>query len=99
MLSGDELMGNLKNDKYKDRTRAGLLGPTWGTANRMADIISALCSNEWNKADQTKAVRMIPYANSSWTYWMSKSASDALATHFNLPQTRSQARAIKGASQ
>lgn len=91
LLSGGNLLGDLKNDKYKDRTRAGLLGPAWGTGNRMADIISAIASNEWNENDAKKAARMLPYANASWTWWMSKSLIEGL----HLPKTRAQARALK----
>jgi len=88
ILSGDKLLGNLKNDRYTDRTRSGLLGPTWGTANRMADIIDAIASGEWNEADAKKAARMIPFANATWTYWMSQKVIEGL----NLPKTRAQAR-------
>jgi hypothetical protein len=94
LFTDDSLLHNLKNDKYKDRTRAGLLGPAWGTANRMADVAEAIASNEWNKADAKKAVRMIPFANASWTYWMSQKLIDSL----NIPDTRGQAKALKGVS-
>lgn len=91
VLTGDRLLDNLKNDKYKDRTRAGLLGPAWGTVNRMADIFGAAASGEWNKSDMNKAARMIPFANASWTYWMSKKLTDSL----DIPDTRAQAHALK----
>jgi hypothetical protein len=94
LFTDDTLLGNLKSDKYKDRTRAGLLGPAWGTANRIADVVEAAGSGEWNKADMNKAVRMIPFANSSWTYWMSKKLIDSTS----FPDTRAQARALKGVS-
>lgn len=95
LLTGDRLLGNLKNDKYKDRTRAGLLGPAWGTANRMADIISALGSNEMNEADAKKMARMIPFANASWTFNMTRKLIEGL----ELPKTRSQAHALKELNQ
>lgn len=97
VLSGDRLMGNLKSDKYKDRTRAGLLGPAWGTANRLADITGMMASGEWNKSDVNKAVRMLPFANATWTYWMSKKLTDTLGA--NLPNNRNQAHALKEMSQ
>ncbi len=92
LMTGDLLLGNLRSDKNKDRTRAGLLGPTWGTVNRFADIISAAGSGEWNEADMKKAARMIPFANASWTWWMSKYAIESL----ELPRNRAAARARKG---
>jgi hypothetical protein len=94
IISGGTLLGDLKSDKYKDRTRAGLLGPAWGTANRMADIISALAHNEMNETDAKKMARMIPFANASWTYWMSKHLVESLG----LPKTRREAHALKEAS-
>lgn len=92
VFSAGNLLGDLKNDKYRDRTRAGLLGPGWGTANRMFDIISAIGSGEWNEADAKKAARMIPVANASWTWMMSQSLIESLG----LPKTRAQAHALKG---
>jgi len=92
LLTGDQLLGNLRSDKYKDRTRAGLLGPAWGTVNRMADIISALASGEMNEADAKKMARMLPFANASWTWWMSKHLVESLG----LPKTRAEAKALKG---
>lgn len=95
ILTGDRMMGDLKNDKYKDRTMTGLLGPGWGTANRIKDVISALGSGEWNEADAKKAARMIPFANASWTFWMSKKLIEGL----ELPKTRRQAHALKEINQ
>ena len=94
LISGDALLGNLRSDKFKDRTRAGLLGPAWGTVNRMADIISALGSGEMNENDAKKMARMIPFANASWTWWMSKHLIESLG----LPKTRADAKARKEAS-
>jgi len=91
LISGGNLMGNLRSDKYKNRTRAGLLGPTWGTVNRMIDIIDALSSNEMNEADAKKMARMIPGANASWTTLMSQYIVESLG----LPKTRRQAKASK----
>lgn len=91
IVSGDTLLGDLKNDKYKDRTRAGLLGPSFGQANRMADVISAAASGEMNKADLKKMARMIPIVNASWTWWMSKKLIEGL----EIPETRAQAKAQK----
>lgn len=91
LITGGSLLGNLQSDKYKNRTRAGLLGPTWGTLNRMADIIEALASNELNEADAKKMARMIPFANASWTSWMSNQLVEGL----DLPKTRADAHAAK----
>jgi hypothetical protein len=92
LLTGSRLLGDLRSDKYKDRTRAGLLGPAWGTFNRLADVIGAAGSGEWNKSDMTKAARMLPFTNASWIYWMDKKFIDSM----NIPQTRAQAHVLKG---
>lgn len=91
LLIDSAFLRNLKNDKYRDRTRAGLLGPAFGKANSLVDIVGALATNEWNQADAKKAARMLPIANASWGYWMSKKYIESTS----LPKTRSQARALK----
>lgn len=95
VLTGDRLLGDLRSDKYKDRTRAGLLGPSWGSFNRLVDVIDAAGTGEWNKADMNKTARMLPFANATWTYWMSKKLIDSL----NIPKNRAQAHALKGINQ
>src|SRR5690242_1596445 len=91
ILTSNDLLGNLRSDKYKDRTRAGLLGPVWGTANRMANIVDALANGEMNEADAKKMARMIPYANASWLAGMSNKLIEGLG----LPKNRAAARARK----
>lgn len=92
ILSGGNILGDLKSDKYRDRTRVGLLGPAFGQANRMFDVISAAASNEMNEADAKKMARMVPFANTPWTWWMSRKLVEGL----ELPKTRAQAKNQKG---
>jgi len=91
ILTGDRLLEDLKNDRYVDRTRAGLLGPSWGKMNQMADIIGAASYNEMNQADLKKMARMLPMFNASWTWWMSKDVIEGL----NIPKTRAEAKRQK----
>jgi len=84
IMTGKRLLADLKNDKYRDRSRVGLLGPAWGDINTMADIIGAASSGEMNEADALKMARMVPPFSSPWTYWMSK----AVVENFGLPKTR-----------
>lgn len=91
LIAGGKLLGKLKNDRYKDRTRVGLLGPGFGKANQLADVVTALASGEWNENDAKKAARMIPFVNSSWTWWMSQSLIESIG----LPKTRADARTKK----
>jgi hypothetical protein len=91
VFTGGRLLQDLKSDKYRDRTRVGLLGPSFGLANRMADVIDAASTGEMNENDAMKMARMIPFANTPWTWWMSKKLVEGL----ELPKTRSQAHAQK----
>jgi hypothetical protein len=95
LLTGNALLGNLRSDKYVDRTRAGLLGPAWGQGNRILDVISAAASGEWNKADMNKAARMLPYINSSWLAGLDKKLIDSTS----FPENRRQAHALKESNQ
>jgi len=89
LISDDRLLGDLKNDKYRDRMRSGALGPVWGTSNRMADIISALSTGEMNQQDAKQMARMLPIFGSVWGYNMSQKLIDNLG----LPPTRAAAKA------
>ncbi len=93
IASGGSILENIKgSDRYKDRTRAGLLGPSFGQANRMLDVISAAGHNEMNETDLKKMFRMIPVMNSTWGWGMSKKLAESL----ELPKNRSEAKALKG---
>lgn len=89
LISSNRLLGDLKNDRYTDRLRTGFLGPAYGKANQLADVIGAAATGEWNKADMNTAARMLPWANASWGQQISKKITDSL----DFPQTRSAARA------
>lgn len=91
LISNDRLLGDLKNDKYRDRMRVGALGPVFGTANRLADIFSALSSNEMNQKDAEQMARMLPITGSMWGYYMSKT----LIENLGLPPNRAAAAAEK----
>jgi len=92
LISGGTLLRDLKNDKYRDRSRAGLLGPAFGDVNSMLDFFSALSSNEMNEYDALKMARMTPPMNSIWTYGM----SSAVIKAFGWPKTREIAHRQKG---
>jgi hypothetical protein len=89
LVSGDRLLGDLKNDKYANRMSVGALGPVFNTANRMNNIFSALASGEFNAQDANQMARMLPIAGTLWGYQMSKTMIDKLG----LPPTRTAAHA------
>lgn len=91
LISGDRLLGDLKNDKYRDRMRIGAFGPVVSTANRMANIFDSLASGEFNQQDANQMARMLPITGSAWGYYMSKMLIDKL----ELPPTRGAAHAEK----
>lgn len=92
LLSGDRLLGDLKNDKYRNRMRIGAFGPVVGTANRLGNILESLASGEFNQQDANQMARMLPIAGSVWGYNMSQMLIDKLG----LPPTRAAARAKEG---
>lgn len=83
VLTKGGLLGDLKNDKYRDRTRVGLLGPAWGDVNNLADSFGAFATGTMSEQDALKMARMVPPFNTVWTYWMSK----AVIEQFGLPKT------------
>jgi hypothetical protein len=95
LLTGGHLLGDLRSDKYVDRTRAGLLGPTWGQGNRLLDVFIAGASGEWNKNDLNKAARMIPILNSFWLQGLDKKVIDGTT----YPENRREAHALKEINQ
>lgn len=94
LMSDDKLLGQLKNDKYHNRLRSGSAGVVFGTANRLANIIDAMASGEWNKQTQMDAAKMLPVFGSLAGYNMSRKFTESL----DIPETRAQARALKGTS-
>jgi hypothetical protein len=89
LLSGDRILGDLKNDKYRNRMRIGAFGPVVGTVNRMGNIFDALASGEMNQKDALEMAKMLPVTGSIWGYNLSKMLIDKLG----LPPTRRAAQA------
>lgn len=85
LLSGGSLMGKLKNDKYRDRTRLGLLGPTASNSNKLFNFVTAMATGDMNQKDVMGMASMIPVVNSLYGYNASKHIIDS----FGLPKQRS----------
>ncbi len=88
IFTGGTLLGNLKNDRYQDRTMAGLLGASAGIANDIYSILGAVFSGEMNHSDAQKAMKLIPYTQLTEFRALSNYAVDSL----EIPKTRAQAR-------
>lgn len=90
VFSGGTLLGNLKNDRYRDRTMAGLLGPSAGIANDLYSIAGMISSGEINQSDVNKMVRLLPFTQTTEL----RGLSNKLVESLELPQTRGEARAM-----
>lgn len=92
LISGGVLnknfLGNLKNDRYRDRTLAGVLGPAAGVGQDLYAVLGMMASGELNQADINKLVRLIPFTQISELRGLSNKAVESL----NYPATRYQAR-------
>ncbi len=88
MLSDDRLMGDLKNDKYRNRIRVGL-GTTGGaTVNRMMDVLSMVASGNYNEKDIKTLAHMTAISGSMYGRYV----SDKIIEGLGVPKTASQAR-------
>lgn len=85
LISGGTLLAELKNDKYYDRTRIGVLGPAASNTNKLFNFVSALATGNMNEQDATGMASMIPIANSLYGY----NASQHIIQSFGLPKHRS----------
>ena len=70
-LSDDRLMGDLKNDKFRNRTGIGASSAVFGTANRLWNFTSALATGEMNQKDAKDMAHMLPIAGSLYGRQMS----------------------------
>jgi len=93
IATGGWLMGNLRNDRYRDRTMAGLLGPTAGIANDMYSVLGSMWSREVNQADVNKMMRLVPFTQTLEFRGLTNKFVDGL----NIPKTRAQARKLNAA--
>jgi len=84
LLSGGSLLGDLKNDKYRDRARIGVLGPTGSNANKLFNFIDAMATGNMNEQDTMGIASMIPIVNSTYGY----NASKHIVEGFGLPKYR-----------
>ena len=91
-LSGDKILGDLKNDKYRQRVGIGSASAVWNAPNKMWNLISAAGSGELNQKDLMQAAKLLPLAGASYGYDLTKH----LIEKTGLPATRGEAHASKG---
>ncbi len=85
LLTAGTLLGNIKNDKYYDRTIMGIMGPTGSNANKLYNFVNAMGTGNMNQKDVMGMASMIPVANSLYGYQLTRNFID----NFGLPKYRS----------
>ena len=91
IFTGGWMLGNLRNERYRDRTMAGLLGPSAGIANDMYSVLGSMWSREFNQNDLDKLVRLIPMTQITEF----RALSNKFVEHMDIPKTRAQAHKMK----
>jgi Skp family chaperone for outer membrane proteins len=85
LLAGGTLLGDLKNNKYYDRARIGVMGPTFSNGNKLLNFIDAMATGNMNEQDTMGMASITPVVNSLWGYSVSKHIIDS----FGEPKYRS----------
>lgn len=86
LISGNYLLGELRNDKNYNRTLVGILGPTGSNLNKLHGFVTALATGNMNQYDADRMASMIPVANSLYGF----KASQFLIENSGLPKRRPQ---------
>lgn len=84
-------LGNLTNDRYRDRTLAGLLGPAAGVVQDLYSVAGMAASGEANQNDINKMIRLIPFTQVTELRGLSNKFVEGIGQQFDLPKTRGEA--------
>jgi hypothetical protein len=90
-LSSDKLLGDLKNDKFKNRARTGIFGMSdvvSSTASRISDVLG-MANSGIDEKDMKTAARMLPISGAMYGHYF----SDKLIESWNLPRNKRAAEA------
>jgi hypothetical protein len=85
-LSSDRLLGDLKNDKFRNRARTGIFGMSdviSSTANRVGDVLGMFTSGV-NEKDLKTAAHMLPIIGSMYGHYL----GDKMIESWNLPRNK-----------
>jgi len=86
MMTDNKLLGDLKNDKFKNRMKTGIFGFSdviSSTASRISNVIDQIPTG-WNEKDMKTAAHMLPIAGAMYGHYF----SDKLIESWNLPQNK-----------
>lgn len=88
-LTHGEFLGKMKNDRYRERTFAGiLLGPLGGIADDVFNVFTAFGSGKINQQDFNKFLRLVPLGQP----WYLRYLSNKLTESLDLPKNRNHAK-------
>ena len=88
-LTDGEFLTKMKNDKYRERTLAGIFGgPILGLADDIRNVMISLGSGKINQQDTNKFVRLIPLSQA----WYLRYLSNKLVEGLDLPKNRNHAQ-------
>lgn len=93
-MSDDKLLGNLKNDKFKNRAKTGIFGMSdvvSSTASRISDVIG-MANSGLDEKDMKTAAHMLPITGSMYGHYI----SDKLIESWNLPRNKRAAKIENG---
>lgn len=85
-LTGDRLLGDLKNDKFRNRARTGIFGLSdvvSSTAVRISDVLG-MANSGINEKDMKTAAHMLPITGSMYGHYV----SDKIIEGFGLPRNK-----------
>ena len=86
-LSNDRLLGDLKNDKFRNRAKVGIFGMSdvvSSTAARVSNVLGMAANGDWNEQDLKSAAKMLPITGAMYAHYF----SDKLIESWNLPRNR-----------
>jgi len=87
LMTSDKLLGDLKNDKYKNRMKTGIFGTSdviSSTATRISDVLGMISSRDWNEKDLKTAAHMLPISGAMYGHYL----GDKLIEGFDLPRNK-----------
>lgn len=90
-LSSDKLLGDLKNDKFKNRTRTGIFGMSdvvSSTASRISDVIG-MANSGINEKDMKTAAHMLAISGAMYGHYV----GDKLIESAGFPRNKRAAQA------
>lgn len=93
-MTDDKLLGDLKNDKFKNRVKTGIFGMSdvvSSTASRISDVLGMVNSG-LDEKDLKTAARMLPITGAMYGHYF----SDKLIESWNLPRNKRAAQLDNG---